>query len=1136
MSSLVRQGFSRCVWIVVFLLTLVGIAHGQNVAEERIDEAAVGQAGHSVSRTVSPCPPAEDSESSVRPQPEVRMRRLAPSPGDWGPLRDLVFMKDRGGFRLEIRNGAEPLNADEDPCSEANRAAGAMRVFVLVGYPTSDRVHVPGFVDGLYSHRFSLLPGQKKTIESRVKPLLEQPQLQFYETDGLFGVRVWLRAFPADSDELVLDENFYVYRYLDACDDKHQDEEIELADTLVDGADGAVRERIVGLGMHESAQCELGVENAGAFGTREEGGVCFITFDPTELGEQNTGLTIRPSDRDQPIASFKLFAKGTPKNKIYFNLNGFVSILNQLQTVHPRGEPLAGQVFPQLLTASEVALFDEPDEKNALAQHIEEASFELFREAGVEAGVEFVHSRDDKENEVFIRWARRTSTGFLGVTSGGTDGSGEVSELLATWEEYTRGELYFRLAQALNQTRKERIQLHIDNCFEHSRGGAPLQLTHRNPEGPRNEDHGIEGLVNGAAKTLVHEAGHSFGLVHSAQIENAPGWERQQLIVTATTAGEMPTYQLSFVDDNLWTDPIPIGATDVEIEQALSSLLTIGSNGKAREKAILEGNKLFKKLPLVERPNVLVRQYPPGDPKVGPFTIDFGGYFAGCDVPQIKVKPGGVVYVKTLWDGEGGTVLKQEPAVDGSGKFPLLTSVLSLPDSEALAQSDIMLGGFLDWEGKLRFQPGISKEQLLLALDLAYTNDDAERVFEYRMWNDQVAANIGKALFDTSDPESYERLFRRKRKGRKKSALRLLGPDRRVVDRVIELGEIDSAQGAAQASLLVTNLGREVLKLEEVRLAGDAPIAVTVVPPRTKVKLGTPLELTLTVVPEKFRGPFESRLVIRSSDRLGYRSIAVRGTIVGPEPALRVEVSNNNFGGVAVGATSRRPALVVLRNVGGAELEVQGAEAATVVGAKFGLEGFSCSPAEPARIPVGGTLELTVTCSPERPGLVAGLLRLKTNDPHQRQVEQRLVATGIPAEGSAFGWGGEYVAAEQQDADQLRIVRALSDANGSFDLGLLPAKRYRMVYFDPQSGLVAHDTGVSSVNGEPTLLTFPEFRASREPDRDGDFLPDDVEFALGTDPENRDSNGDGTSDFDALRAGADPLGAGAVRGNGLKKE
>jgi hypothetical protein len=49
------------------------------------------------------------------------------------------------------------------------------------------------------------------------------------------------------------------------------------------------------------------------------------------------------------------------------------------------------------------------------------------------------------------------------------------------------------------------------------------------------------------------------------------------------------------------------------------------------------------------------------------------------------------------------------------------------------------------------------------------------------------------------------------------------------------------------------------------------------------------------------------------------------------------------------------------------------------------------------------------------------------------------------------------------------------------------------------------------------------FRTSEFPDSDGDGLPDDAEFAIGTNATSSDSDDDGINDYAEIRQNLDPL-------------
>src|SRR5262249_3599038 len=157
-------------------------------------------------------------------------------------------------------------------------------------------------------------------------------------------------------------------------------------------------------------------------------------------------------------------------------------------------------------------------------------------------------------------------------------------------------------------------------------------------------------------------------------------------------------------------------------------------------------------------------------------------------------------------------------------------------------------------------------------------------------------------------------------------------------------------------------------------------------------------------------------------------------------------------------------------------------------------------------------------------GLRRGVLELLTDDPNTPIIRQPFVGTGL-VDGNLH-LGNDFVAVEvsedpvnhslsEQGAGGTPVLRTGSDAAGHWEL-FLPANRLvQVVTFDPVSGLVAHGFAVTNSAGQRTEFNIGEFQANVIPDTDGDGLPDDIEFAIGTDPHKVDTDGDGISDFAA---------------------
>jgi hypothetical protein len=112
-----------------------------------------------------------------------------------------------------------------------------------------------------------------------------------------------------------------------------------------------------------------------------------------------------------------------------------------------------------------------------------------------------------------------------------------------------------------------------------------------------------------------------------------------------------------------------------------------------------------------------------------------------------------------------------------------------------------------------------------------------------------------------------------------------------------------------------------------------------------------------------------------------------------------------------------------------------------------------------------------------------------------------------------------YYAIELPDG----IVRGRSSASGTFEVILPPDTAYRIHLYDPETqsyGSTDDRTGAAGVRA--ALPSVPWVEAEL-PDTDGDGLPDEAEFVIGTSPTLADSDHDGLSDGSEVAAGTNPL-------------
>jgi hypothetical protein len=287
-------------------------------------------------------------------------------------------------------------------------------------------------------------------------------------------------------------------------------------------------------------------------------------------------------------------------------------------------------------------------------------------------------------------------------------------------------------------------------------------------------------------------------------------------------------------------------------------------------------------------------------------------------------------------------------------------------------------------------------------------------------------------------------------------------------------------------------------------------------------------------------GLFQATLEIES-DSFGGQTVSIPLTATGVStgPLLRVEVANNNLGGAALGTARTRLGFATVANAGRQALNMSRVQVADQWDrGAFALLGSitNLTSAEPLVLLPGQSTNIDLEFDPNRIGLHRGEIQVLSNDPAAPVYRIGVVGTGLAESGDpldSLQYGEDFVAMETPSVPNAPVLRQKSDTEGNWSFFLPPDQTYHYVVFDPESGLIAHGSGITAQSGQNTSLASPVFLASTAPDSDGDGLPDDIEFAIGTDPNKPDTDDDGVDDFTAVGLGTDPLGGKLVTIGGV---
>ncbi|MDG0865163.1 choice-of-anchor D domain-containing protein, partial [Pelomonas aquatica] len=350
----------------------------------------------------------------------------------------------------------------------------------------------------------------------------------------------------------------------------------------------------------------------------------------------------------------------------------------------------------------------------------------------------------------------------------------------------------------------------------------------------------------------------------------------------------------------------------------------------------------------------------------------------------------------------------------------------------------------------------------------------------------------------------------------------------------LDFGTVNAdGPGGALASKTVWlfNTGNHPLHLSSVDVQGNAgfsvsgfsgPLDLAAFDPNNPA--ASRLAVTVTFDPSALGSASAKLHIVSNSSGGASTDIPLAGKAVSPYGHLAVSVPNNNVGGTKVGSTGAVANFGTLTNDGTQPLSITQALSNSpdfaVTGALAGV-----SAATPLVLAPGASVQFGVTFTPAKISLDRAAITISSNDPTQATFTQALVGTGLAAQGTALHYGNDYIELDQPNSPNLPPLRMVSGPDGQWSFFLPPSTPVHYTIFDPVSGLVAEAWDTTAPSGKTTMFTQANFRASTAPDTNGNGLPDNIKFAIGTNPNSQDTNHDGISDFDSIRLGINPLGS-----------
>ena len=591
-------------------------------------------------------------------------------------------------------------------------------------------------------------------------------------------------------------------------------------------------------------------------------------------------------------------------------------------------------------------------------------------------------------------------------------------------------------------------------------------------------------FVQLVSSVVAHEVGHGLGLQHTAfaQGESNAINETQQLFIDPLAT----TFTLSYAGDTTsTTHPLPISTDSSTVQHQLQTL-----HGLQNTDLVVTGN--------------------PG----GPFTIQFGttptpnqfDASAGVDFAQIT---GDHIQPSTKVDGSSGVL-----------DYPFGKQVVV---AKYFGRDDLMRSSTtLD---ALTFSPGIS--QILLKMGLGDNWTSAEGFTAKYILIQQLAINSNFAAISagvdlTNDPDSF--IY-------SGPGVALMNADGAIADQqTLDFGKVQPGAPATQTLSLV-NFGGEPVVIRSIAVTQGFDQFSVPQFPVTTLQPGESLQIPVT---------FNSVLNLLSTGQLvvdsdsgvigGMVELSGTGQLTN-RPQIQLSFYNN-LGGVQVGTLTNFAGVgednnPKLTNTGSGPLTITDYRVAAGQGSD---EWTTTHLVTPIVLAPGESTFIPLSFRASKVGLRPGTIEVLSDDPQTPLLRVSVVATGVITNDDYASFlgadiGNDYVAVSNNLSyeQNLPVLRTRSDDQGNWQFFLPPDTGIQVTIYDPVSGLVQHASAFTNAAGVTTLVSRGDFAPSVAPDTDGDGLPDDVEFAIGTNPNRVDTDGDGKSDFAELDGGQNPL-------------